>query len=144
MEPTESMTGGDVADIRDGGARAAAPAALFNRNFVLLWTGQAVSQLGNRAYGIAMNLWLMERTGSATLMGLLLTFSALPGVLLGPFGGTFADRHSRIRILVACDLIAGLGVGVLAFTLWARPDATQLLIGLVFAVGLLLGVISAY
>ena len=73
------------------------PGKLLNRNFVLLWGGQAVSQLGNQAYSLAMMFWLMEKTGSASIMGLVLTVSNLPALLLSPLGGTFADRHSRIR-----------------------------------------------
>src|SRR5436305_9496145 len=88
----------------------AAPARLWNRNFFLLWQGQTVSQLGNQAFMIAIAFWLKEDTNSATLIGLLMTVSTLPGVLLAPFGGTYADRHSRIRILIACDVLAGLAV----------------------------------
>lgn len=123
---------------------AAPPGPLMSRNFSLLWMGQTVSQLGNQAYSIAMLYWLMERTGSASLMGFMMTASTLPGVFLGPFGGTFADRHSRIRIIVVTDLLAGLGVGLLTLTLWLRPDSTSLLIGMLFTVALLLGVVRSF
>lgn len=129
---------------------------LLNRNFVLLWMGQTVSQLGNQAFSIAMMFWTMEATGSASLMGLMMTFANLPTVLLGPIGGTFADRHSRIRIIVVGDLIAGLGVCGLALALWAMPQAgqalagggmspsTRVVIGLLFGVAVLLGVVRAF
>lgn len=129
---------------------------LFNRNFVLLWSGQTISQLGNQAFSIAMMFWTMEATGSASLMGLMMTFANLPSVLLGPFGGTYADRHSRIRIIVVGDMLAGIAVCGLAVSLWAMPEAGQALqgggmspatrtvIGLLFGVAVLLGVIRAY
>jgi MFS family permease len=141
MEPTKTMT----SDSSAASPREAGPAApLWNRNFSLLWTGQTVSQLGNQAFTIAMMFWLMERTGSASLMGLLMMASMLPGVLLGPFGGTFADRHSRIRIAVWSDVLAGLGSGALAAALWTRPDATRFLIGLLFGVAIVVGVVKAF
>ena len=120
------------------------PGQLLNRNFVLLWIGQTISQLGNQAYALAVSFWLMEKTGSASLMGLLLTVSTLPGVLLAPFGGTFADRHSRIRILIVCDLVAGTGMlGLTAVALLA-PGRVHLLVSLLFAVAVLLGVNGSF
>jgi len=126
-------------------AKPAGRSGLFiSRDFSLLFLGQTISQLGTQAYSIAMLYWLMERTGSASLMGFLMTASTLPGVFLGPFGGTFADRTSRIRIVLVCDLLAGSGIGVLTLALWLRPDATQVLIVLIFAVSILLGVIRSF
>jgi MFS family permease len=122
----------------------APPGPLMSRDFTLLWMGQTVSQLGNQAFSIAMVFWTMKATGSASLMGLLLTLSTLPGVLLGPFGGTFADRHSRIRIAVLCDVLAGIAVVAPAAVLWLRPQATSLVIALLFVVAIVLGVIRAF
>lgn len=137
-------------------AAAESSGPLFNRNFLLLWMGQTVSQLGNQAFSIAMMFWTMEATGSASLMGLMMTFANLPTVLLGPFGGTFADRHSRMRIIVVSDALAGLGVCGLALALWMLPEAgrplagggmspsTRTIIGILFGVAVLLGVIRAF
>lgn len=146
MEPSEPLAAADPVDPVDPVAPiapAGPPARLMNRNFFLLWLGQTVSQFGNQAYSIAMMFWLMKRTDSASLIGMIMTFSTLPGIFLGPFGGTFADRHSRIRIVIWCDLLAGLGVATLALVLWLRPDDTHLLIVFLFTVGILLGIIRA-
>jgi DHA3 family macrolide efflux protein-like MFS transporter len=113
---------------------------LLNRNFVLLWVGQTISQLGNQAYALAVSFWLMEKTGSASLMGLLMTVSNLPGVVLAPFGGTFADRHSRIRIIIVCDFLAGISLLALTAAAFLIPDRVHLLVSLLFGVAVLLGV----
>ena len=81
---------------------------LLNRDFLLLWQGQTISGIGVSLYQIAMLYWLLENTGSATTMGLVAMFSALPGVLLGPFGGAIADRFSRRKLIVFGDLILGI------------------------------------
>ncbi|HEX6901285.1 MAG TPA: MFS transporter [Thermoanaerobaculia bacterium] len=117
---------------------------LLNRNFLLLWLGQSVSQLGNQAFNIAVAFWVVEKTGSATVMGLLMTVATLPGVLLGPIGGTFADRHPRVRILIVCDLLAAAGVLGLAAALFLVPDRVGLLVALLFVVEALEGVIRAF
>ncbi|HEX3128756.1 MAG TPA: MFS transporter [Thermoanaerobaculia bacterium] len=128
----------------------AQPGRLWNRNFFLLWQGQTISQLGNLAFSFAMMLWLKDATGSASLMGLIMFASLLPGVLLGPFGGTFADRHSRIRIALVCDLLSGAAVLALAFFMYnprvtgLEPGAVRFAIGLLFAVSVVIGILRAF
>jgi DHA3 family macrolide efflux protein-like MFS transporter len=120
-------------------AAPAAPVPLLNRNFLLLWSGQTVSQLGNQAYGLAMTFWLMEKTGSASLMGLVMMFSSLPALLLSPFGGAFADRHSRIRIIIVCNLVAGFLLTAMTAAMWLIPERVQLLVAGFFVTATLLG-----
>lgn len=132
-------------------APAPAPAdtggRLLNRNYLLLWGGQAVSQLGNQVYALAIMLWLMEKTGSASLMGLVMMFASLPALLLSPVGGAFADRHSRIRIIIVSDLIAGCGLSLLTFVLWmsqGSPDRVRFVIGCLFVVATTNGVVRSF
>ena len=84
------------------------PSRLLNRNFFLLWQGQLVSQTGNQVAIVAMLFWIEQTTDSASLVGLIMMVSALPSVLLGPIGGTFADHYSRRAIIVYSDLFSGL------------------------------------
>lgn len=107
---------------------------LFNKNFAFLWQGQLVSQIGSQAFSIAALFWTKNQTESATLVGLLLMLSVLPQVLLSPLGGTFADRHSRKKIIVACDLISSFFMASLAAAFFFFPGSNDLLfIALVIA-----------
>lgn len=120
-----------------------AASRLLNRNFLLLWQGQFVSQAGNQAFAVAMIYWLMQVSGSATLMGLVMMASTLPGVLLGPIGGVVADRHSRKHIIVISDALRGTAVLGFALTLFLMSENTSLTISLLFAVVLFNGALSA-
>src|SRR6185436_11967496 len=118
------------------------PTRLWNRNFFLLWQGQAISQLGNQAFLIAMELSVKEVTGSATLMGGLMALFFLP-VLIAPFGGTFADRQSRIRIIVICDMLAAI-VSLSLGLVMAYLGIVSLLLPFLFTASLLIGIIRSF
>ncbi len=120
------------------------PAKLWNKNFFLLWQGQFVSQLGNQAFSIAMLFWIKHQTGSASLMGLLMMLIHLPMVILGPIAGTFADSYSRRKIIIACDVLAGIPVIILSILLFMTPQKTSLVLVLMLIVGLLLGVVRTF
>jgi MFS family permease len=124
-------------------APAAAPARLFNRDFVLLWQGQLVSQLGSQAFMVAQVSWLMENTASATLVGLVMTCSTLPGVLLGPICGALADRHSRKAIIVTTDLARGAAAIALAATIALWPERSGVILAALFVVAVWSGVLGA-
>jgi MFS family permease len=115
---------------------------LFTRSFVLLSQGQVVSQLGNQAFLVAATYFTLEGTGSASLVAIVMMASTLPLAILGPVGGTFADRHSRRSILVATDLLRALAIGgaglVLVVSIEPTPAHFALLV-LVAAVGGVLG-----
>lgn len=120
------------------------PSRLLNKNFFLLWQGQFVSQLGSQVHSIAMMFWIKHATGSATLMGTIMMLSMLPGIILGPFGGTFADNFSRKKIIVISDILSGIAVLALAGILFYSPDNVSLAIVWLFVIGIGMGIISAF
>jgi MFS family permease len=117
---------------------------LFNKDFLLLWQGQLVSQIGSQAFAVAMVLWVKHETGSAFLMGLILTLSSIPGIVLSPFAGVFADRHSRKAIIVFCDLINGIAVLTLYGIMVIAPSNTDLILVWLSIVATLVAAVSSF
>ena len=97
-------------------ARRKAPRALDalrHRDFRLLFTGQAVSLIGDAAFVTALGWKTFTLAGSAKLGVVLLCQSAaLLTTLL--IGGVLADRFSRRRLMIVSDLTRLVAVGVLA------------------------------
>ena len=117
---------------------------LLNRDFLLLWQGQAVSGIGTSLSQIATIYWLLQATGSATTMGLVSMAGAIPGVLLGPVGGAIADRFSRRRLIVIGDAVLGLSMLLVGVAFFVIDDAVGLKVGCLVAAGVLSGVVNAF
>lgn len=104
------------------------PPLRANREFWLVWFGQASSALGSQSAGIAMPLLVLALTGSpvqAGLVGFVGTGSAV--VLLLP-AGVLADRADRRALMRWCDAgrlaaMAGLALGLAL----GRPSLLALL-----------------
>lgn len=120
------------------------PIRLMNRNFFLLWQGQFVSQIGSQAFLVGMVYWAMESTGSGSLMGILMMLTLLPAVLLGPLGGTLADRYSRKLIVIICDVLSGIAVLALTALFLLEPESTELLISCLVLVATGIGILQAF
>lgn len=76
--------------------------------FRRIWLGSVVSLAGDWFSLLALYALLEEETGSAESVGLLLAARFLPSALIAPIGGALADRFSRRRIMVACDVLRAL------------------------------------
>jgi predicted MFS family arabinose efflux permease len=76
-----------------------------DREFVKLWTGQAISQIGSRITRTAIPFTGVIVLGAGPLeMGILGGVSAAAILLFGLFAGAWADRVRRRPILIATDL----------------------------------------
>jgi len=89
--------------------------SLKHRSFAFLWSGQTVSRLGDNFYTVALALWVLEKTGSAAAMGLVLICTTVPQVALSLPGGVLVDRFSRLSLMLASDLLRALMAGLIAF-----------------------------
>ncbi len=91
---------------------------LRHREFRLLWLAQTLSVLGDRIVTVALALFVVDLTGSATDLGLVLAAHTVPLVGLILIGGVWADRLPRHRVVVATDLARFALHGLLAILIF--------------------------
>src|SRR3954452_23605722 len=75
------------------------------RQFRLLFLGQALSVVGDRMTAVVLPFAVLSIGGSTTDVGLVAASGFLPFIFLGLIGGVLADRAERRRILIASDVV---------------------------------------
>jgi MFS family permease len=80
-------------------------AVLRHRDFRLLWLAGLASVLGDRIVTVALALFVIDLTGDATDLGIVLAAHAIPLVAFMLIGGIWADRVARHRLMVLTDLV---------------------------------------
>jgi MFS family permease len=80
--------------------------ALKERQFRLLWLGQATSTLGDGLVPVALSFAVIGTLNrSATALGIVLAAHVLPLVLFVLVGGVWADRLPRQIVMLVSDVI---------------------------------------
>ncbi|HEX5494684.1 MAG TPA: MFS transporter [Mycobacteriales bacterium] len=108
----------------------------LGRDFTLLWSASTLSSAGDGVSSTAMPLLAAALTSSPALVGLATSIGSLPWLLVGVFSGALVDRWDRLRVMWVVDTLRfGLVAGFAAAVATGAGG-----IGLLLAVGLLLGV----
>lgn len=94
------------------------PAPLWrNRDYLLLWGGQAVSSVGGEASNLALPLLILALTHSPAQAGFASALRSLAYLLLGLPAGALIDRWDRKRTMILCDLGRALALGSIPLAL---------------------------
>ncbi|MBF4480655.1 Predicted arabinose efflux permease, MFS family [Rhodococcus rhodochrous J3] len=109
-------------------------AALRGPNFRLYISGQAVSLIGTWMQTVAQSWLVLQLTGSATAIGIVLALQTVPMLLLGPYGGVVADRSDKRRLMIGLQTL--MGVQALILGLLVVTDTVALWHVYVLAVAL--------
>ncbi|GAA2083073.1 MFS transporter [Actinomadura alba] len=105
---------------------------LRNRGFLLLFFGQALSTLGDRALIIAFGIWVKELTGSNAAAGGAFFFVAFP-YLFAPFAGVIIDRFPRRLVFIVANVT--MAFTLLLTLLVHNSDQVWLLYAVTFCYG---------
>ncbi|HEX6701623.1 MAG TPA: MFS transporter [Gaiellaceae bacterium] len=87
---------------------------LRERDFRLLFLGQAVSWLGTGMVGVALSFAVLDVTHSVSDLGFVFAARSVPMVVFLVVGGVFADRLPRRGVMIAADLVRLGSQGLLA------------------------------
>jgi MFS family permease len=114
--------------------------AMRHRNFQLYFGGQLVSNIGTWMQIIAQG-WVVYQIGHSELtLGLVAFASAIPVLMISPWGGVVVDRMSRRKLL----MMTQTGAMLLAFALAALTFAGVTREWHVIVLAALLGVVNAF
>jgi MFS family permease len=92
----------------------AALTPLREREFRLLFLGRTVSLFGSAFAPIAVAFAVLDLTGSASALGLVVAAGFVPQIFFILVGGIWADRLPRHHVMVVSDLVAGGAQGAIA------------------------------
>ena len=99
------------------------------RDFRLLFIGQLISQLGSMVSYMAVPYQVYELTKSNALVGTLGIVQFVPVVIFGLLGGTYADRMNRRNMILTCEFVMALCVGLLLLnSLRAQPSVPAIFV----------------
>jgi predicted MFS family arabinose efflux permease len=106
------------------------------RDFRLMWTGACVSTIGTFVQQFAQSWLVYDLTKDAFYLGLDLFLGQLPIMLFSLFGGVFADRMDRRKMLLASQYIQMACAFLLAILFATHVIQVWHILALSFFVGL--------
>jgi MFS family permease len=99
---------------------------LVNRDFALLWSGQAISVIGDFVFNTTLVIWIGlelakgQSWAPLAVSGIFLA-SAIPMIAVGPVAGVFVDRWDKRRTMIAMDVVRALLVAALVLATGIVP-----------------------
>lgn len=111
-----------------------------NRDYMLLWSGQGISHLGDAFHTVALPWLVLAITHDPLQLGIVLALAGIPRALLMLVGGVFADRHSPRAIMLISDTLRLVIVGTLA----AMILTGNVRMWMVYALALSFGIVSGF
>ncbi|MCL2840375.1 MAG: MFS transporter [Defluviitaleaceae bacterium] len=86
--------------------------SIWNKNFLTFVLALELQLIAKTLIRFALPLYILIETGNPTLMGMVLSLSALPLIILSPIGGAFTDKFSKKKILAIMNLLSAIVVSI--------------------------------
>lgn len=122
---------------------------LINRNFALLWLGQAISIIGDYVFDTTLVLWIfaslsLNQSWAPLAVSGLFLMTNLPNFLVGPLAGVFVDRWQKRQTMMYMDVIRACLVAVLLIAALLAHITVSWQLGIIYGVVLLASVCSQF
>lgn len=138
--PTVEQSAEQIEPVVSGREGNTTFSAMRHRNFQLYFGGQLISNIGTWMQIIAQS-WVVYQIGhSELILGLVAFASAIPVLLISPWGGVIVDRMPRRQLL----MMTQSGAMILAFIMAALTFANTIKEWHVIVLAALLGVVNAF
>lgn len=86
----------------------------WKKKYFTMLAGQSVSLITSGILQMSIIFYLTAKTNSAMVLSIATLMGFLPQAVIGPFTGTFVDRHSRKGVMIGADLMIAATGGFLA------------------------------
>lgn len=103
-------------------------AGSWKQQAVLFLASQNLSLFGSSVTGFAIIWHITLQTSSGVWMTLIVLCSMLPQVFISPWGGVWADRHSRKHLIMASDGVIAAATCCLALLYFAGHGSLEILL----------------
>ncbi len=107
---------------------------LRNRNFMVLWVSQLITQLADKVLFVLQILIATTRsfpdypTPILSYEALVMISSTLPAVLFGSVAGIYVDRHAKLQVMIYANILRAMFV----FMIPLFPHSFFYFLGVVF------------
>lgn len=86
--------------------------------FLILWSGDLISQIGGGLTSFGLGVYIFNRTGSAAQMALVTLLGFLPTLILSVPAGVLADMYDRRVLMMIGDGCSALGILYILFMMF--------------------------
>ena len=115
-----------------------------NKNFVLIFLGALVSNIGSLFYSFAVSYWILDITNNdAIIQGVYLGVCGITYVLSTLFGGVISDKFNKAKVMYICDYAKAILIGGSTVVILLGQNNVTINLVVLFVMGIISNVIAA-
>ncbi|MGP1908506.1 MFS transporter [Metabacillus sp. JX24] len=113
---------------------------LSNRRFLFTWLSGVFVTLGFSIFFLSVSWLTIDVLEQPGLLGMIMTAVSLPRVLMMVFGGVFADRYQKSRLLFLTNIVQALLMAVMVLLHVTESYSVTALLVIAVSFGILDGI----